>query len=203
MNSVNKIPRFGETALFTLANLVTLARLVLAVPVLILMLDQGSTWLTYGGWAVLAFSDRLDGYLARREGTTRSGAFLDPMVDKVMVLGGFIVLAINGSFSWIPVAIVVAREVGVSVYRIIASRRGVSLPSLRLGKWKTAVQFFAVGWVLFPPTANLEWFLLIWLWAAVVLSIISAAEIWRAGWSPAPSGRGQPGDTAPNSATAS
>ena len=176
--------RFGETAIFTLANLVTLARLVLAIPVLVLMLDQGANWLTYAGWAVLAFSDRLDGYLARREGTTRSGAFLDPMADKVMVLGGFIVLGINGDFAWIAVAIVVLREVSVSIYRVVAARRGVSLPALRLGKWKAAVQYFAVGFVLCPPPADIIWFQQIWLWSAVALSVVSGIEIIRAGWGP-------------------
>ena len=64
-------------------------RLVLAVPTLLLIVDQGSTWLTVSLWFVLTTTDSLDGWLARRDGTTRSGAFLDPLADKFLVLGGF------------------------------------------------------------------------------------------------------------------
>ena len=68
--------------------MVTIGRLLLAVPSLAAIDRDGSTWGTVGLWFVLSMSDLVDGYLARREGTTRSGAFLDPIADKVVVLGG-------------------------------------------------------------------------------------------------------------------
>ena len=86
------VRRFGETAIATPANFVTIARLVLAVPTLLLIIDRGSTWLTVSLWFVLTSTDRLDGWLARRDGTTRSGAFLDPLADKFLVIGGFLAL---------------------------------------------------------------------------------------------------------------
>ena len=82
----------ATTAIATPANFVTIARLVLAVPTLLLIVDQGSTWLTVSLWFVLTTTDGLDGWLARRDGTTRSGAFLDPLADKFLVLGGFFAL---------------------------------------------------------------------------------------------------------------
>ena len=69
---------------------------------------------------MLACTDRLDGWLARRDGATRSGAFLDPLADKFLVIGGFLALGIRGDFSYAAVIIVAVREVGISVYRSFA-----------------------------------------------------------------------------------
>ncbi len=172
-----RVRRYGDEAIATPANLVTIARLVLAVPTLLLIVDQGSSWLTVSLWFVLTTTDGLDGWLARRDGTTRSGAFLDPLADKFLVLGGFFALGITGDFSWAAVLIVTVREVGVSMYRSYAARHGMSLPARRLGKWKAFVQFVAVGIVLLPPTY--EWATLhdIVLWFAVALSVVSGLDI--------------------------
>jgi len=170
--------RFGETAIKTPANIVTLLRLLFAVPVLVWILDQrAGTWGTFTGWAVLWLTDGLDGILARRDGTTRSGAFLDPLADKVLALGGFVALAIRGDFAWVPVAIVIAREVFVSAWRAIESRRGVSIPARPLGKWKVNVQFLAVALVLFPPTADITWLHDTALWISVAWSLVSAVDL--------------------------
>jgi CDP-diacylglycerol--glycerol-3-phosphate 3-phosphatidyltransferase len=126
---------------------------------------------------VLTTTDGLDGWLARRDGTTRSGAFLDPLADKFLVLGGFFALGINGDFSWAAVIIVTAREVIVSMYRSYAARRGISLPARKLGKWKAFFQFVAVGVVLLPPTYEWATFHDILLWFAVALSVVSGLDI--------------------------
>lgn len=174
---VARVRRYGDEAIATPANVVTIARLVLAVPTLFLIVDQGSSWLTVTLWFVLSTTDGLDGWLARRDGTTRSGAFLDPLADKFLVLGGFVALGVTGDFSWAAVLIVTVREVGVSMYRSYAARHGISLPARRLGKWKAFVQFVAVGIVLLPPTY--EWATAhdVVLWLAVALSVVSGLDI--------------------------
>jgi CDP-diacylglycerol--glycerol-3-phosphate 3-phosphatidyltransferase len=175
--------RFGETAIRTPANAITLLRLLFAVPVLVWILDEPSdTWGTFAGWFVLWVTDGLDGWLARRDGTTRSGAFLDPLADKILVLGGLFALAIRGDVSWIPVSIIGGREVLVSVYRSYAGRRGISVPARRLGKWKATIQFFAVALVLCPLSADAGWLHDIVLWTAVGLSVVSAVDLVRAGY---------------------
>ena len=106
---------------------ITIVRLLFTIPVLMMILDghPGSeSWTTFTGWLVLWVTDWLDGWLARREGTTHWGAFLDPLADKVLVLGGLITLAVRGDFAWVPVAIIGAREVFISIYRAMAARRG-------------------------------------------------------------------------------
>src|SRR5919106_2013861 len=146
--------RFGESAIATRANAFTIARLVLTAPVLLLIVVEGASWVTVTGWLVLACTDGVDGWLARRDGTTRSGAFLDPIADKFLVLGGFIALGIRGDFAWVAVVLVAARELGVSAFRSLAGRRGISLPARQLGKWKANVQFAAGGGVVVPPTGR-------------------------------------------------
>jgi CDP-diacylglycerol--glycerol-3-phosphate 3-phosphatidyltransferase len=177
-----RVRRYGDEAIATPANLVTIARLILAVPTLLLIVDQGSSWLTVSLWFVLTTTDGLDGWLARRDGTTRSGAFLDPLADKFLVLGGFFALGINGDFSWAAVVIVTVREVGVSTYRSYMARRGVSLPARKLGKWKAVVQFVAVGIVLLPPTYSWATVHDIVLWFAVGLSVVSGLDIVISGY---------------------
>lgn len=173
-----RMRKFGETAIRTPANLITFLRLLFSIPVLVWILDESHpTWGTFAGWAVLWVTDGLDGWLARRDGTTRSGAFLDPLADKTLVLGGFIALAVRGDFAWIPVVIVAGREVFVSVYRSLAGRRGISLPARRLGKWKATIQFFAVALVLCPATADWHEVHDVVLWIAVALSVVSAIDL--------------------------
>jgi CDP-diacylglycerol--glycerol-3-phosphate 3-phosphatidyltransferase len=179
--SAARARRFGDSAIATPANFVTVGRLVLAVPTLLLIVDQGSSWLTVSLWFVLSCTDSLDGFLARRDGTTRSGAFLDPLADKFLVLGGFCALGITGDFSWAAITIVVVREVVVSMYRSYMARRGYSLPARHLGKWKAFLQYLAVGVVLFPPTY--EWATIhdVILWLAVGMSVVSAMDIFVSG----------------------
>jgi len=180
--TTERVRKFSESAIKTPANAITFLRLVFSIPVLVWILDEGgATWGTFTGWLMLWLTDGLDGWLARRDGTTRSGAFLDPLADKVLVLGGFVALAINGNFGWIPVAIVAGREIFVSAFRIVEGRRGVSFPARRLGKWKANVQFLAVALVLFPPTADNPDVHDVALWTAVALSIVSAVDlVWTA-----------------------
>jgi len=172
-----RVRRFGDEAIATPANFITVARLVLAVPTLLLIVDEGATWLTFSLWFVLTTTDGLDGWLARRDGTTRSGAFLDPLADKILVTGGFVALAIHGDIAWLPVLIIAAREGGVSIWRSLSGRRGISVPARRLGKWKASLQFFAVGIVLFPPTEDLPHLYNAFVWLAVALSVVSALDL--------------------------
>lgn len=175
-----RVPRFGPDAIRTPANVVTIARILFTVPVLMLIADgepHTSTWSLFVAWGVLWVTDFLDGWLARRDGVTRSGAFLDPLADKVLVFGGMLVLAVRGDFAWIPVAIIGAREVGISLYRSAAARRGISMPARRFGKWKANVQFLAVAVALFPPAEHHPGVAEVVLWAAVVMTVLSGADL--------------------------
>jgi CDP-diacylglycerol--glycerol-3-phosphate 3-phosphatidyltransferase len=186
-HSANPVPvatprRFGQSALATPANFVTVVRMLVAVPTLILIHDRGSSWLTVTLWFMITASDSFDGWLARRDGATRSGAFLDPVVDKTIVLGGLAVLADRGVFPWWAVAVIAGRELAISAYRSFAGRRGIVLPSQRLGKYKAFTQYCAVGFVLLPWTADADSFQRVVLYVAVAFTVISGLAIVRRGW---------------------
>ena len=110
------------------------------------------------------------------------GAFLDPLADKFLVIGGFAALGVRGDFSWLAVTIVAVREVGIMMYRSYAARRGISLPAQNWGKGKAFAQFLAVGAVLLPWTYDWATVHDIILWIAVGLTLVSGLEILRAGW---------------------
>lgn len=159
-------------ALATWANGITVGRLMLS-PLMFLVIpehDRGA-WVAFALWFALSMSDGFDGVIARRHGTTRSGAFLDPLADKVLVLGAMMALVASGSFWWLPVGLIAVRELTVSLYRSYAARSGISVPARGWAKVKTVCQEFAVAAALFPPTAaDAHWLAVVLLWVAVVLT---------------------------------
>jgi CDP-diacylglycerol--glycerol-3-phosphate 3-phosphatidyltransferase len=168
---------YDASALATPANGITIARLLAAPVLFVLVLDLGSTWLCALAWVVLSCSDGLDGWVARRQGVTRSGAFLDPLADKFLVLGAMVALTWAGKFWWLPVGLIAAREVAISVFRTRLARHGVSVPARRLAKFKTLAQVLAVGAALTPPlAAHVRWLALWLLWISVGLALLSGAR---------------------------
>lgn len=168
--------RYGASALLTWANGVTLARIA-GVPLLVLAMAQNRVaWSTFLLAFILAGSDGLDGVIARRHGATRSGAFLDPLADKLLVLGALFMLVLQGVFWWVPVAIITARELGISAYRSYWGRRGLAVPARRSAKAKTFVQELAIGLVLAPVTAGHPVVGLTVLWVAVAFTGVTAAQ---------------------------
>jgi CDP-diacylglycerol---glycerol-3-phosphate 3-phosphatidyltransferase len=173
---------YGPSALRTPANMVTVTRLLVSPILFAMIADQGATWATFLLWTALAMTDGLDGFIARRHGTTRSGAFLDPLADKVLVFGAMAMLVAIGRFWWLPVALIGARELAVSLLRIHWGRRGLALPATRLAKLKTLVQALAVGAALWPGVAEDASWLATWLLAAaVVLTLGTGWQYLRAG----------------------
>lgn len=173
MNSEDRT--YGETALLTPANLMTAFRIVIA-PVFIYMIivDRISWWTSLVGFAAAA-SDYFDGIIARRHGTTRSGAFLDPLADKVIVLGALYALILSrphGLSSFIiPAALITLREGWMSVYRSKASKKGISIPASRLAKWKTFVQDWAIAFCVLPICAHDTWIGVTTIWIAVAMTL--------------------------------
>ena len=168
---------FGPSALATPANAVTTTRLVLAPLLCGLIIASGPAYGTAAIWSVLAATDGVDGWLARRMGTTRSGAFLDPLADKALVLGAMWALVVDGGFWWLPVLLITAREVGISAFRSYWGRRGLAVPARFWAKIKTVVQSLAVALALIPPIAdNHAWIPEATLWVAVVLTLVTGVQ---------------------------
>jgi CDP-diacylglycerol--glycerol-3-phosphate 3-phosphatidyltransferase len=165
------------------ANAITTTRILLAPLVFLAIPEDGTgSWWAFFLWFVLCSSDGVDGYIARRRGPTAVGAFLDPLADKVLVLGAMFTLVAHGIYWVVPVAIIAARELLISGYRIVKSGRGISVPASNMGKYKTVVQQFSVAFALFPLTAlDATWTWNGLLWIAVVLTLVSGAQyLWHA-----------------------
>jgi len=168
--------RFGPSALLTPANAVTIIRMLLSPALLVLVLDEPSSWAAVSLWIALAVTDGVDGALARRFGTTRSGAFLDPLADKILVLGALFALVAADRFWWFPVALITAREVVISMFRAQLGRQGLAVPARPLAKVKTVTQEVAVGLALLPLTVDDPLLANIALWLAVGLTLASGAQ---------------------------
>ena len=146
-------------------------------------------------FVVAASTDWVDGYLARRwNATTRWGAILDPIADKILVTGAILGVLASGSVPQIavPCGLILFREFAVSALRETTAGK-VKLPVTLLAKWKTTLQLVAiageiviVSWsafnlpddkVLFGYTAMGVHGL---LWVAAVVTLITGAQYWEA-----------------------
>ena len=172
-------PSYGPDAIATPANFLSVVRLLVA-PLLFAMISHTPTgWLVCALWIALSLTDGVDGWVARRQGTTRSGAFLDPLADKVLVLGAMFALVAADRFPVWPVAIIAAREVFISLYRMWWGKRGLAMPARKSAKVKTLVQTLAVAAVLFPPTTDVLWLADWLLYAATFLAVYSGVQyVW-------------------------
>jgi CDP-diacylglycerol--glycerol-3-phosphate 3-phosphatidyltransferase len=172
---------FGPSALATPANALTLARLLGTLVMVVLVVTTGpSTWLLVGLWFAFSCSDGLDGLLARRQGATRSGAFLDPLADKILVIGVLASLASIGEVGWLPVVLIAAREIAMSIFRSYAARRGASVPARNSAKIKTLLQDLVVGMAFLPPVGLHHPRLVQWsLWVVVAITLWTGYEYLR------------------------
>lgn len=170
-------------AIATWANAVTVGRILVSPLMFVVIPDYpGGSWVAFVLWFVLCSSDGIDGYLARRHGATRSGAFLDPLADKVLVLGAMFTLVSRDVYWALPVLLIAAREVAISMYRVMVGAKGISVPASRLAKWKTLFQQLSVGFAIIPLTADKAMWIWLWLlWIAVAFTTVSGLQyLWRA-----------------------
>jgi len=159
----------------TVANYVTLARIAF-IPLIVVLLLMRVNGLAVIAFLILAFSDAIDGYIARKfKQVSELGKFLDPLADKILVTTVLIVLVGLGKASSIPVIILVAREFVVQGLRINAARMRGIIAASPIAKWKTGTQVVAVPLLILGlPYAN--WV----LWLSVALALISGgAYLWQ------------------------
>lgn len=170
-------PRRAGPAWGFLANAITLLRVALVPVIGGLLLAGGATarWWAFGIFAFAAATDSIDGEVARRiVGVTRWGQLADPAADKALIVGSLGILAFLGELPWWAVAIIVLREVAVTIQRSLLLRRGIVMPASRFGKLKTVSQIIAVLAYLLPavPPAVADGVLII----AVALTVASGLE---------------------------
>ena len=175
----------------SLPNILTITRIAL-VPVfaLVYILTEGYYWIASMLFAAAAFTDWLDGYLARKlDQTTPFGAFLDPVADKLIIVTALVLLIGNHASLWLtlPGVIIVGREIVISALRewmAEMNRRGLVAVSW-MARVKTGLQMLAIFILLAnPPVMNRPWVVLglVLLYAAALLTIWSMVIYGRAAW---------------------
>lgn len=162
-----------------LPNKLSLTRIGL-IPVMVLLLATGDRTLEIVGAAVFglaAFTDFLDGHIARSQGiVTDLGKLLDPVADKLLTLSAMIMLVAMGLLPAWVVIVVLARELSVDGLRMIAVTKGQVIAAGKLGKIKTISQIVLILFLLLTRWGAVShlvsglmclWVVLITLWSGV------------------------------------
>jgi CDP-diacylglycerol--glycerol-3-phosphate 3-phosphatidyltransferase len=170
-------------------NALTIGR-ILVTPILLtlLFLDTlaGTAW-ACALFIIASISDWADGKVARRFAVkSKLGQFLDPVADKVLVLGTFIALVfiLPDAVSWWLVLLIALRDVSVTLLRVSLKRKGQTLKTSNAAKWKTTFQLtFLIALLLIMTGAKIggvvgEWSNIVLsssyvFWALVVVTVVT------------------------------
>lgn len=169
-----------------LANALTVFRIVL-VPVFLVVLfvanGTSAPWriAAFVIFAVAALTDQIDGKIARSWGlVTDFGKLADPIADKALIGAALVSLSVLGEVPWWITAVILAREVGVTLLRLWVVRHGVIAAS-QGGKLKTLLQSIALGLLVLPLHGAAHQAATVLLYLAVVVTVATGLDyLWRA-----------------------
>ena len=177
---------------YNLPNLLTISRIVVIPVIFLTIYIHSALWYLIAGllFIVAAITDYLDGYLARsRNELSAFGRLLDPIADKLLVVSALVIIVANGlvdTISYIPVVVILCREILVSGLREFLSEVRVGLPVTRLAKWKTGFQMVALAVLLMAPALFFNilegfWIFIgtVCLWAAGILTFITGYQYFQ------------------------
>lgn len=174
----------NQASLWNIANLLTMARLVLVPGFVVLLLHDGGydpAWrsIAWAAFAVAMITDVFDGHLARKyDLVTDFGKIADPIADKAIMGAALICLSYLGDLPWWVTGVILFRELGITLMRFWVIRHGV-IPASRGGKIKTLAQGTAVGMYVLALTGPLAT-LRFWVMAvAVVLTVVTGLDYVR------------------------
>jgi len=177
--------KLSRQQILNLPNGLTIIR-VLAIPVVLLLLFYpGKTyqWVTAIFFLLVAVTDTIDGYLARRRGmVTTLGKFLDPLADKLLIVTALIALIPTRGIPFWIVIVIVGREIAVTGLRGIAASQGILIAASHLGKYKTVFEVAAITFLIL----NGEYFSIhfhpvgmFFLWIALLLAVYSGVDYFK------------------------
>nr|WP_304503662.1 CDP-diacylglycerol--glycerol-3-phosphate 3-phosphatidyltransferase [Corynebacterium lemuris] len=157
-------------------NVLTSLRIVV-IPLFVWLVLADHMWWAFGVFVALMITDKLDGDIARaRNLVTDFGKIADPIADKALMTAALVSLNIIGVLPvWVTVVILV-REFGITVWRMVMLRRGLVVPASKGGKVKTTLQAVAVGLYLMPLPAWMDlpsWLVML---AAVVVTVWTGVQ---------------------------
>jgi CDP-diacylglycerol---glycerol-3-phosphate 3-phosphatidyltransferase len=158
-------------------NVLTLLR-ILAVPVIVVALlgeTPNGDALAAGVFALAAFTDGLDGYIARRrQDVTTFGKLVDPLADKLLIVAALVSLVSLGRLAAWVAMVIIARELAVTALRAVAVEQGVVISASWLGKLKTVLQVAAVFALIIwnPSPTSVD----VLVYLAVAVTVISGVD---------------------------
>ena len=162
-------------------TLLTLIR-ILCVPVLVMLMVIDFTshqLLVFIIFLAAAFTDSLDGYLARkRSQVTVLGQLMDPIADKLLISSTLICLVGLGLVeSWI-VVVIIGREIAVTGFRSVASSRGIHIPAYILGKIKMNAETYTIALLLLGKRYLGDFYVVarVGLYIVILTAVLSALE---------------------------
>ncbi|WP_333619838.1 CDP-diacylglycerol--glycerol-3-phosphate 3-phosphatidyltransferase [Dietzia sp.] len=169
-----------QVPVLNIANILTVFRIVLVPVFVVVMFTNGgeSTWWRIAAWAVFAIAmmtDYVDGWYARsRNLVTDFGKLADPIADKALMGAAMISLSILGELYWWVTIVILVREIGITVWRLV----GVDyvVPASPGGKLKTAAQTLGIGLLILPMPHwvwPFEWLVMA---VAVVLTVYTGVD---------------------------
>ena len=166
---------------WNIANGLTALRLA-AVPLFgwLLLHDDGRSsgwrWGALVAFALASLTDRLDGDIARRRGlVTDVGKIADPIADKALIGTALVGLSVLGELWWWVTAVVLLREIGITLLRFVVIRHGV-MPASRGGKAKTVLQSLAIALYVAPLPDGLRPLAAVVMAAAVLLTVVTGLD---------------------------
>lgn len=165
-----------------MANYITILRIILIIPVLILASPESSSfnWIALMLFVIAGITDHLDGYVARRTGSTSSlGALLDLVADKLLIIISlfYFVSSESSIFLIMPSLVIIIREIVITSFRqFLAENQGYNPVKVTfLAKSKTTIQIFAVSFLIISPNFGQAFWLftVVLFWLAAYVSMHS------------------------------
>ncbi|WP_454295008.1 CDP-alcohol phosphatidyltransferase family protein [Salana multivorans] len=151
-------PPQGPLRVVTLPNVVSFARLAILLPLSMWLLLTDRWWWALGALAVLGWTDWLDGFLARRlHQQSLFGARLDPVADRISVVGVSIALAAQNVVPWWALAVIAVVDLTLLCLAAAWFRGSPDLPVSRIGKWRTAALFLALPLLIVAAGLDSAW----------------------------------------------
>lgn len=147
------------------------------MPVLAWLVLAQNWWWAFGLFVALMLTDKLDGDIARARGLiTDFGKIADPIADKALMITALVTLNMAGTLPvWITVVIIV-RELGITIWRMVLLRGGKVVPASKGGKLKTALQSVGVGMYLCPLPGWMDIPTLVVMLVAVVVTVVTGVQ---------------------------
>ena len=172
--------------MINIPNALALLRVMIAPLVFWLLVDRSNTifagihpsWLDYTAallFVIAGITDFFDGFIARLwNQTTKLGAILDPLADKMLTLAAFLGLMMLGRADPWAIYLILTREFFITGLRVMAVQENRDVSASRAGKLKTFSQLIAIGFLIMDWPYGTEL-----LWFAVFMTLYSGFEYVR------------------------